>query len=109
VSCTFPIPPPRRNTTRHEERRQEYGVHCSLSYKQAHGIAYDQKQPDIMVCRNGDLPIHTDLVVANCRRDAKQDTLFMRTSQKEGTTPTSMMASVREVHHPANNSCDQQE
>jgi hypothetical protein len=60
------------------------GLLCSLSYKQTHGIAYDQQQPDIMVCRNGDLPIHIDLAVAHCRRDAKQDTLLTRTLHKEG-------------------------
>jgi hypothetical protein len=37
-----------------------------------------------MVCRNGDLPIHIDLAVAHCRRDAKQDTLLTRTLHKEG-------------------------
>jgi hypothetical protein len=63
---------------------EEYGVLCSLSYKQTHGIAYDQQQPDIMVCRNGDLPIHIDFAVAQCRRDARQDTLLTRTLHKEG-------------------------
>jgi hypothetical protein len=62
---------------------EEYGVLCSLSYKQTHGITYDQQQPDIMVCRNGDLPIHIDLAVAHCRRDAKQDTLLTLTLHKE--------------------------
>jgi hypothetical protein len=36
------------------------------------------------VCRDDDLPIHIDLAVAHCRRDAKQDTLLMRTSYNEG-------------------------
>jgi hypothetical protein len=71
---------------------EEYGVLCSLSYKQTHGIAYDQQQPDIMVCRNGDLPIHIDFAVAHCRRDARQDTLWHRCAR----------------FHLANNSCNQQ-